>query len=93
MAAQNTVNSVQQSDTQFLSKLSITPDMIAHTAQKYGISQQEVITQLRANAAAKARSKPVTRQAPEFDNSEDIGSTKSPDPASPGIMIDGEEPN
>ena len=93
VAAQNTVNSVQQSDTQFLSKLSITPDMIAHTAQKYGISQQEVITQLRANAAAKARSKPVTRQAPEFDNSEDIGSTKSPDPASPGIMIDGEEPN
>lgn len=89
VAAQNTLQGVQQSDTEFLNGMHVTPDMIAHTAQKYGISQQEVITQLRANAAAKARAKPVGKSAPEFDNQEDIGTTKAPEPA--GIVLPGTE--
>lgn len=92
IAAQKTIQSVQQSDTQFLGSLNVTPDMIAHTAQKYGISQQEVITQLRANANAKSRAKPPAK-APAPEDGEDIGSTKAATPPDPGIMLDGEEPN
>lgn len=88
VSAQNTVQGVQQSDTQFLSGLGVTPDMIAHTAQKYGISQQEVITRLRANANQKARSKPVGRAAPEFQNLEDLN-TKPDEPV--GIVLPGTE--
>lgn len=90
VAAQNTIQGVQQSDTQFLQGLGVSSEQVAYTAQKYGISQQEVITQLRANSAAKGRSKPAGRMQPSSDDQPDIGSTKVPEP-SPGILLPGSE--
>lgn len=56
--AQETVNGIAQGDTEFLKTVpNATPESIAATAQKYGISQHEVILQLRAQAVAKVRSK------------------------------------
>lgn len=91
VSAQNTIQGVQQSDTQFLTGLGVSSDQVAYTAQKYGVSQQEVITQLRANSAAKARSKAAGHVAPSPADSEDIGSTKSAAPDA-GILLQGVPP-
>lgn len=72
-AALQTVNGIPQQDTDFLKTVpNATPDAIAATAKKYGISNQQVILQLRADAAAKARATKngVKRIAPGGSESE-----------------------
>jgi hypothetical protein len=86
-AAQSTLQNLQGSDTAFLQGLGYTPDQLAYTAQKHGMSQQQVIQMLRQNAAKK----PATRQAQPLDTGDDIGSTKSPSP-DPGILLQGVPP-
>ena len=55
--AQKTVNGIAQGDTEFLKTVpNATPEAkITATAKKYGISEHEVILQLRAQAVAKVR--------------------------------------
>lgn len=56
--AQKTVDGISSSDTEFLKTIpNATPESIKATAQKYGISEQEVILQLRAQSVAKLRAK------------------------------------
>ena len=87
-AAQQTVNGIPQGDTEFLRSVpNATPEAIQATAQKYGISTQQVILQLRADAVAKARAKKngVARVAPGGDEPSDEGAaqpvniTRTPD--------------
>lgn len=54
--AQQTVNGIAQGDTEFLKTVpNATPEAIKATADKYGISEHEVILQLRAQTVAKTR--------------------------------------
>ena len=54
--AQQTINGVAQGDQEFLKTVpNASPESIKATAQKYGISTQEVILQLRAQTVAKER--------------------------------------
>lgn len=85
-SALDTVTAAQQSDTDFLKTIpNASPEAIDATAKKYGISQQEVITQLRANAAAHARDKAsarVPRQAPsDIEDVPDDGGGRISKPA------------
>lgn len=80
-AALQTVNGIPQGDTEFLSSIpNASPEAITATAQKYGISNQQVILQLRADAVAKSRAKQnnIKRVAPGSDSSEsgDEGTAK-----------------
>lgn len=70
-AAVQTVNGIPQGDTEFLRTVpNASPEAIQATAQKYGISTQQVILQLRADAVAKSRAKKngVSRIAPASDD-------------------------
>lgn len=80
-AAQQTVNGIPQADNDFLKSVpNATPDAIAATAQKYGISNEQVILQLRADAVAKARAKQnsIKRVSPRSEGEEpaDEGTAK-----------------
>lgn len=79
--ALKTVNGIPQQDTEFLKSIpNASPEAIAATAKKYGISNQQVILQLRANAVAAARAKQrgVTRVAPDGATGDDAA---EPSPA------------
>lgn len=65
-AALKTVNGIAQGDNDFLKSINAKPEDVLETAKKYGISEQEVVLQLRANAVSKMRAKKngVKRIAP-----------------------------
>jgi len=93
-AAQKTLNNIiPQQDSEFLKTIpNATPEAIQATATKYGISTQQVILQLRANAVAAARAKQssLKKVAPSGGEEEDKDEPASPQKAEPAAPAEDE---
>lgn len=91
--AQKTLNSIiPQQDSDFLKTVpNASPEAIKATADKYGISTQQVILQLRANAvgAARAKQNSIKRIAPGGGEDDGRDEPKS----SPGPKLDTSAPS
>lgn len=88
--ALQTVNQATLSDSDFVSKIGVTQDMVNHTAQKYGITPQQVIQQLRSQSQAAKVRPSAPKSAPDTpDEGTAVGSTKAKEPV--GILLPGTE--
>lgn len=76
VAAQRALNNaIPQSDSEFLKTVpNASPESIAATAKQYGISEQQVIMQLRAKAGAAARGKKNAVKAIKGGSDDDAAS-------------------
>lgn len=68
-AAQKIATATSQSDAAFLRTIHASPADVAETARTHGISEQEVVRQLRAHAAGSRRAAPVSRAVEPADDS------------------------
>jgi len=89
--AQQVINGIPQQDGDFLRSIGAKPEDVQETATKHGISAQQVILQLRANAAAKQRAKQNGVKAIKGGPDEDEPVSSASPTAAPRTTPDSDE--